>query len=875
MNEFFRRIYYLVNRRRLERELANDIEVHRELLGQEYQQDFGNTLRVREKSREAWGWNWLDHSVQDFRYGLRMLRKSPVFTLVALITLTLGIGGNTAIFTLMHAMLLRSLPVQRPDELVRITFAKPDLDFGLSGLMFDEIKKRQQVYSGVLAWTGSVERLSDNGEVRKVYIDLASGEALDVLGVRTVLGRGLTENDDKPGGGPDGWAAVLAYDYWMSRFNGAPGVLGRTLTVNDIPVTIVGVLPARFGDVEVGNHPIAVMPLELETRLHEKNSMRHMAGALWLTVMGRRKSGVSLARAREEIERLGPSILHDTDPKGVLSHGFFAGAKWGAESGRTGRLFLRSQYSQPLLLLQLLVGLILLICCANVAGLMLARSSARRHEFAVRAALGASRLRLLRQLCVEGGLMAVAGAAIGLAVAKLASARLVTTLMGQNAVSLDLSPDRGVLLFTTVVAVVAIIILALPSAFRATRVQPLDDLKTARVAPVTRSRAEGFLVSAQVGLSVVLLVSAGLLAGTLHRLLTIDPGFRTAGMVVIPTDFSKEGKSGQERLALYEQLLRRVAALPNVLAVSAEEIPLLSGWTSSTHMQSTLPDGSLREDDALYYNRVGPNYFATAVTRVIAGRDVEFSDRLHTPSICWINQTAAAFFFPAGNALGQLLTDGDKPTDHYQVVGVVEDAKYTSLREAPRRIIYWSFLQQEMEDSMRLVVRTDNVAAATAAVRGVLRQMAPTAPVLDAITVHDQLNESIGRERVTAMLSIFFGGLALLLAATGVYGLLSYQVIQRTREIGVRIALGATRRNILRVVIKRAGLLTLFGVVVGLTASSAVARLLTGLLFEIKPHNLAIYVVAAAALLAAALVASYLPARRAARVDPMIALRSE
>jgi predicted permease len=875
MGEFFRRIYYLINRRRLERELANDIEVHREMMGRGYEKDFGNRLRVRERSREAWGWSWLDHLGQDFRYALRVLRRSPVFTLVALITLTLGIGGNTAIFTLTHAMLLRSLPVERPDELVNIRYGKPETEYGISGPMFDEIKKRQQVFSDVLAWSDTSAELSDGGEVRQAYIALASGEALDVLGVRPVLGRGLKENDDQSGGGAGGWVCMLGYNYWTARFNADPGVLGRTLTLNDVPVTIVGVLPRGFDGVVIGNHPIAVLPLEFETRLHPDFPYRHQVGAMWLTVMGRRKPGATLAQARAEIERIGPGILHDVDTKGIFNHGFFSGGQWGVEPGRTGHLYLRSQYGEPLLFLQILVGLILLICCSNVAGLMLARASARRHEFAVRASLGASRMRLVRQLCVEGSLLAMTGALVGLVLAKAASRGLVSVLIRQDAIQLDLSPDRSVLLFTMGAAVMATIILALPSAFRATRGQPLNDLTAPRVAPGTRTRAEFFLVVTQVSLSVVLMVSAGLLTGTLHRLLTTDPGFSTEGVVVIPTDFSKQGKSDEHRLALYEQVLRRVAAEPNIQAVSAEEMPLLSGWSSGVHMQSTLPDGSIRDEESLYYNRVGPTYFATAGTRVVAGRDVQFSDRLNAPRVCWIDQSAAAFFFPGGNALGQILTDGDKPTDRCQVVGVVQDTKYTSLREEPRRILYWPFLQQPMERSMYVMVRTNNVAAATAEVRRLLHEVVPTAPLLDAITVRDQLNQSIGRERTVALLAVFFGALALLLAATGVYGLLSYHVTRRTREIGVRIALGATRTNILGFVIWRAGLLTLAGLAVGLTASSLVARLLTGLLFEVKPHDPATYVTAAGVLLGAAVVASYLPARRAARVDPMIALRSE
>ena len=837
---------------------------------------FGNAAWTKEETRRADIVPWLETIAQDVRYALRLYRKSPTFTAVALITLTLGIGANTSVFTLTHAMLLRSLPVERPGELVTIRYSKPDQEFGLSGPIFDEMRKRQQVYSGIFGWAGNLAELRDGDEVRQVYVAVASGDALHVLGVRPALGRILTPEDDHPGGGVNGWVCMLSYNDWVARFNRDPKVLGRSLTINGTAVTIVGVLPRGFDGIQVGGRPVAVMPLEFEPVLHPKFPYRHQAGALWLTVMGRLKPGATLAKAREEIQRIGPAIQHDTDPKGILSKGFFGGSKWGVEPGRTGRLFLRSTYREPLLFLQGLVGLILLICSANVAGLMLARASARRHELAVRAALGASRLRMIRQLAVEGGLLAAAGAAAGLAMAKVSSELLVRTLAGRNPVALDLSPDPGVLLFTTAVAALATVVSALPSALRATRVQPVDDLKSVRTTFAASTWAEASMVAAQVGLSAVLLVAAGLLAGSLYRLLTVDPGYATTGVVVIPTDFSKVGKTGEERLARYEELLQRVAALPGVQSVSAEEMPLLAGWVSNTNMKSILPDGSEREDDDLFYNRVGPNYFATAGTRLLEGRDVQFGDRLSAPYVCWINQTAAKFFFPAGNAVGQILSDdGTKPSDRCQVVGVVQDSKYTSLREAPKRILYTPFLQQPMETGMRLMVRSDNLEAATAEVRRVVHDMAPLAPVLDAITVHDQVHQSIGREQAVALLALFFGGVGLLLAGVGVYGLLTYQVVQRMREIGVRIALGATPGDVTGLMARRVAALAGSGLIVGLAISAAVARLLGGLLFQIKPYDPAIYVSSGLLLLAAASVASFFPARNASRVDPMVALRYE
>ena len=858
---------------------------------------FGNRTLVKERTRRADIIPWLETFAHDIRYALRLYRRSPLFTAVAVITLTLGIGANTAMFTLTHAVLLRGLAVEHPEELVRITFSKPDQDFGLSGPMFDEIQKRQQTYSGVLGWSGSLVKVGKAGDIHETYAALASGNAFPMLGVEPAAGRLLTPADDHPGGGSDGWTTVLAYEYWVSHFNSSASAVGQTITVEGTPVTIVGVLPRNFEGVLVAAKPAFVLPLEMEPILHPQFPMRHAEGGLFLTVIGRLKQAKTLAEAREEIRRIGPSIQHDTDPKGILNKGFFAGSTWGVESARTGRMYERSRYREPLLFLQALVGAILLICVANIAGLMLARSSARRHEFAVRAALGASRMRIMRQLAIETGLLALVGGAASLAVANSASRAVVIALIGTRS-ALDLSPDWVVFGFTAGIALFVTVAAAVPAALRSTRVQPVNDLKSG-TAVGGRTRTESVFVAAQVGLSMVLLVSAGLLAGSLRHLLTLDPGFSTSGIVLVPTDFSSldNAKSGMiagastvktdvtatrtdsKAQVAYKTVLERLKPLPNIHGVSAEAVPLLTGWISSTSLRTTGENGTQRADDQLSFNTVGPDYFATAGTAVLQGRDVSFNDDHSGEKVCWLNRSAAKYLFPAGDALGKPLVDIDSGKPRCVVAGVVQDTKYTSLKAPSPRMVYEPYLQVGDEpfrqQDLFLMIRTDNVQAAMESARRVLREVAPTTPLLDAVTVSQQLHKSIGQEQTTAMLAIFFGGLALLLAGIGLYGLLSYQVVQRTREIGVRIALGASRGNVVALIAWDIGLLLGTGLAVGIVASFGVSRLIGGLLFEMQRFDPWTYAAAVCLLGVAAVIATCVPTRRATRVDPMIALRYE
>jgi predicted permease len=816
--------------------------------------------------------------LQDVRYALRMLRKSPGFSAVAVIIIALGIGANTAIFTLTYALMYRSLPVPQPNQLVRVTFSKPDFDFGLSGPMFDEIKKRQQVFTGLLAWHAANFTVTENDESPSVRGAFASGDALTTLGVRPELGRNLLPSDDQSGGGRDGWASVISYDYWRSHFNQNPSVIGKSLVVEGIPVTVVGVMPAGFEGPDIGTHPDLIMPLEFEVRIHGKDATRHHEGSLWLTVMGRLKPGATVAQARADILRIAPQVFQAADTKHILDHGFFAGCHFDAVAGRTGRAFVREQYGKPLLVLQVLVGLILFIACTNLAGLVIARTSNRRRELAVRIAVGAPASRLIRQLCTETSLIVLFGSMVAFAFARVANTALLDALMGPDALFLDLRPDLGVLLFTGGITALAALFAGLIPAISAVRSQPALALKQAGATAVEGSVQPGrWLVVIQTGVSVLVVVAAALFASSFYRLLNMNPGFRSEGVIIIPTDLHRRPETGDQLSELYQRVLDRLQGMSGIQTVSAEAIPLLSGWTSSTALRSILPDGSSRQDDDVSYNRIGPAYFAAMGSRLIAGREFLSSDRAKGSPVCILNQSAAQYFFPNANPVGSYLSSTgnskQEPT-RYQVVGVVEDAKYTSLRTPAPRMVYKPFLQ-ERGDNLFLIVRTDNIAQALASVRGALLEFAPGTPALTPITMRAQLHLSIGQEQTTAMLATFFALIALLLTAIGVYGLLAYQVSRRTAEIGIRIALGARPSQVSWIVLREALLLVGIGVVIGALTAAGTTRWIASFLYGTKTMDPYLYATAIALMLTVAFAASWIPARQATRVDPMRALRSE
>jgi len=820
----------------------------------------------------------MDTLLQDVRYGLRLLAKSPAFTCIAVITLALGIGANTAIFTLTHALLLRSLPVPEPDRLMHITFSKSGVHNGLSGPLFDSIKRHQQAFDGMLAWSTHQFEWTDGDEVRKLRGAFASGDTFPTLRIQPAIGRLLNDVDDHAGGGPNGWAAVISYGLWRDRFHGDAGVLGHTLRLEQTPVTIVGVMPKEFEGIEVGAQPQIILPLHFEVQIRGKAAYLPQEGFLWLQVMGRLKPGMTQSQALAEMQRIEPHVLAEADKTHILSR-FFSGMRPAVSSGRNGLAWVRKEYGQPLLLIQILVGLILLICCTNLGTLLSARASARRHEMAVRSALGAHRSRVIRQLLVENALLSAAGAGLGLLFAQPASQRLLSSLLKRETIQLDLSPDWTVLLFTTAVAALTVLLSGMLPALRATRVNVVTDLKeSASSVHGDRASRERWLLPLQIGLSMVLLIGAGLFSTTLYRLLSTPLGFSTRGVVIVPTDFEKIKVSDNEKAALYQRILERLSTEPAIESASAESIPMLREWRSSIRVSALSSNARSSDIQTLFYNHVGANYFSTVETPVLIGADFSSIDRCHEHLVCILNQSAANTLFPQQNPISKVVrVEGDKPTN-FEVIGVVEDTKYTTLRAPVPSTFYVTFLESPETanlSSLYLVLRTRNNTAAIAAARQVLRELAPGAPQLKAATMKEEVRISVGREIVIATLSTFFAGLALLLTAIGLYGLLAYSVNCRTSEIGLRMALGAERSDVVSMIMREAFFLVILGLIGGAALALPATRYISSLLYGIKEHDAAVYVAAAALMLLVALIAAWLPAKRAADTDPMVALRYE
>lgn len=828
--------------------------------------------------------------IDDLRYGVRTLLNAPGFTAVALLTLALGIGGNTAVFSLTYAALLRPLPVHEPDRLAVLGYLNPKArssGFGLSQPLIEDIARRQSVFSGIMAWRDTALTLNENGEARRLEVALASGNAFDVLGIRPALGRAIAPEDDHEGGGPSGWAAMLNYSFWQAHYHGDPQVLGRSIEIEGVAATIVGVAPAHFDSVAAGSRADVILPLAFDRILVGKPQ----PGAMMYAVLGRLKPGVTLQQAQAHIASFSAQVIAENDPQFILRRGFFAGGQIHVSSGKFGREGPASSLREELFVLEALVGIVLLICCANVAGLLSARLAARQHELAVRAALGASRARLLRQLALEALLLCAAGAVAAVLTADSIAPVLLRTLLprsvemgGPEYVALSFTPDWRVLLFTFSLALASALLIMVFPGLRATRVDVARDLSagTQKMAG-SRSRSEGWIVSGQVAFASLLVVAAGLFASTVYHLLSIDPGYRTSGVVVVPTDLHLVAKTNADLAALYERLIERLRTMPGVESASAEQIPMLNDWIASTNYASVLKDGSLREDEHLFFNAVGADYFAASGTRILAGRDFQSLDRDSKHMVCALNQSAADYFFPQGNAVGSSVSDysSKKLGDPCEVIAVVADTKYTNLMQTPPHIVYWTFMENFGEGlgsarwELYLVLRTADPALAAASARQALRELAPGAPALTPITMNEQLRESIGTPIAMASLAVAFALLALLLTALGLYGTLSYQVNRRTREIAIRMAVGADAGDVVRMVVRRALLLTAAGLVLGLIAAGFTAPLLRSMLFGVRPVNPIALAGAAVLLLAIAAVASFLPARRATEVDPMLALRAE
>jgi putative ABC transport system permease protein len=823
---------------------------------------------------------------QDVRYGARLLRLNPAFTIVAVASLGLGIGANTAIFQLLNTVRLRTLPVQDPQQLATVKIANREWASGafssehpdITNPQWEQIREHQQAFSGIAAWSGETFNLARGGQVRNAQGVWVSGEFFNVLGVPPVLGRVFSAADDRRGCGSPG--VVISYSFWQREFGGQPSALGKTLTLNGYPFAVIGVTREGFNGIEVGKSFDAAAPICSEAAVKAEYSRLDKRYGWWLALVGRLKPGWTMARASAQMAAMSPVVFEPTVPANYGPDGVkhYLPYKLGAFPGGTGLSQLRESYENPLWLLLSIAGLVLLIACANLANLMLARASAREREIAVRLAMGASRGRLIRQLLAESLLLAIVGAAFGAVLASVLSRFLVSFISTQgNPLFVDLQPDWRVLGFTAALAVFTCVLFGLAPALRATNTAPGAVLKASgRSMTASRERfgLRRILVVSQVALSLVLLVGALLFVRSLRKLATLDAGFRQDGILITQLDLTRLHLPKERRQAFKHDLITRMEAIPGVdVAADTTIVPISgNGWNQHVWIHGQSKGNS-------WLARITPGYFKTIGTALTAGRDFNDHDTLTSPKVAVVNQMFTRKYLDGANPIGKTfhLEQGPgEPDPEYQVIGEVKDTKYGELREELRAIAFFPAAQDASPDEgAQILVRSS--LPLTSLVAALKRTIAGVSPEIsiDFQVFKSQIQDSLLRERLMATLSSFFGFLAALLATVGLYGVMSYMVAQRQNEIGIRMALGANSSDVLRMILSEAALLLGIGLIAGTALALAAGRAAGSMLFGLQPHDPPTLLIGAALLGAVALAASFLPARRAASLEPMAALREE
>jgi predicted permease len=850
---------------------------------------FGNITGIKETVREMNTIGFVETFWQDVRYGVRVLRLSPGFFIIATLSLALGIGANTAIFHLLDAVRLRSLPVQSPEQLLRIKIAPNEKccsgnfsarNSDLTYAQWDQIRQQQQAFSSVLAFGDTQFDLTTGGEVRFAQGYWVSGSFFSTLGVQPLLGRVFNERDDRPGCGSPG--AVISYPFWQREYGGDANAIGKTVTLDGHAFQILGVTPASFFGVEVGRHFDAMVPICSEAWVRGENSNLGKRHHWWLGVMGRLRPGWTAARATAQLQAVSAAIFQNTLPPNYTSDTAknYLTYKLTTEPGQSGVSELRHDYSNPLLMLLAIAGLVLLIACANLANLMLARASVREREIAVRMAIGASRGRLIRQLLVESLMLAFAGALLGAILAQALSSYLVRFLTTTNSpIFVDLGTDWRLLGFTAGLAILTCILFGLTPAIRATSTTPGAVMKASgrgMTAGRERFGLRRALVVSQVALSLVLLVGALLFVRSLQNLLTLDAGFRSEGLLITGIDASRLNYAAPRRAQLYREILDRLRATPGIqFAASAPIVPISgSRWNDMI----TIPEQKDDKDMITNFTSVSGGYFRTLGSPFLAGRDFEDHDAMSAPKVAIVNQSFVHKFLKGANPLGttiRIVTGPGEPPLSYQIVGLTKDAKYQSLRDDFSSTVFVADSQKEAGTGTTFIVRSnEQLGPLLSSIKQTILAVNPGIS-FQFQTFHSQVEDSLLRERLMATLSGFFGFLAATLATIGLYGVISYMVARRRNEIGIRIALGADRWNVLGLVLGEAGKLLAIGLVIGIALAVAAAQAAASMLYGLKPQDPVTILLAVLLLAAVAVPASLLPAGRASRLEPMAALRED
>jgi predicted permease len=828
--------------------------------------------------------------LQDLRYALRTLRKSPLFTMVAVLSLALGIGANTAIFTLIHQLILELLPVKHPEELVLLTsrgqhYGSNTGSNAISYPMYQDIRDKNQVFSGMFCKYGVTLSLNFEGRTELVSGELVSGNYFPVLGVGAAVGRVFNSSDDLiQGGNP---LAVLSYGFWKTRFGGNRNAIGARILVNGYPLTIVGVSQAGFDGVEMGTSPQIRIPMTMKKEVTSFFYSLNDRRGRFAQVFGRLKPGMTLEAAKAGLQPLYHQILQmevqEKDFARTTEYTRQQFLKMWLEvlPASKGRSDLRRQFTNPLWALMAIVGLVLLIACSNVANLLIARAAARQKEIAVRLALGASRRRLICQLLEESVLLSAAGGLAGLGLAVWMDRTLIGFLpLGVTPLTVSSMPDGRVLGFTFAVAVLTGFVFGLAPALQATRPELAGTLKD-QAGSVVGGTAVGLrksLVVAQVSLSLLLLIGAGLFIQSLRNLRDLNPGFHTENLLTFAMDPTLNGYKPERSLQFYRELTDRMNALPGVKSGALAVVQILDGneWDQTVTVEGYTTKQGEYVDPHMQF--ISPRFFDTMGIPVLLGRDFTIQDDKGRPKVAIVNEKFARRYFGGANAIGRHVGMGGNPgtkTD-IEIVGVVKDTKYESMRDEIPYEMYLPYRQMDFVLGMTAYLRTeadpDNMFAL---LRRTVREVDSNVPVYRMRTLEQQLDKSLMSERLLATLSAIFGCLATLLAAVGLYGVMAYMVARRTREIGIRMALGASGGSVVWLVMREVLLLAVVGLAIGLPSAWALTRLVETQLFGIKAADPPTMTVAAIGIAAVAALAGYFPARRATGIDPMRALRWE
>jgi predicted permease len=880
-----RRILLKLRRRRsLERDMEAELAFHRELAREHSNPiGLGNLARIQEEARDLWRFSIVEDFWRDVAYALRSLRRTPGFAVVAILTLGLGIGANTAIFTLLHRITLALLPAEEPQQLIEILGTRgggpPGTSFSYQALL--NLRSQAQLCSGIIGFSDiTFHTLIDGNAMERRPGLLVTGNYFSSLGIRTVRGRPITPEDDQTGNGNA--VAVISHAMWQDRLGGDPEAIGKTLVLENVPFTIIGVAPSNFNGLEIGRHTDIWVPLESERRMRQP-SYTSSAGYKWVRMVARLKAGVMIQQASAELVDLYTKVVIENeiadvqredprfDPEAIKRM-----RTWSlvVKPAGTGLSRTREQYAKPLQVLMAIVGLLLLIACTNVANLLFVRALAREKEIALRLSLGAKRSRLIRQLLTESAVLVTAGGALGLVSAYVLTRYLAAFLASSDALVLDVAPNSATLGFTAAVAVFAVVLFGLAPALRSTDMDFAGKLKAgAQSSPGIKShRWSAGLVISQVALLLVLILSAGLFLRTLHNLNSIDLGFDRSNVLLVTIDPFGTTHTQEQLRPLSMELQEKIEGLPGVRAAAVTRFEPISGG-SGVNLSFVIPREGAEPISArnIWVNYVGIGYFATLGVPIIGGREFNHQDSNSTARVAIVNQTFAQRYLGNASPVGKTIMARGTTIE---IIGLVANAKYAEIRGEMEPTVYYDIYKQ-FALPLQLLIRTERqpealLPSVRAAVRSVIGNVS-----LRERKLSDHIDASIVRERLVATLSALFGGLALLLAVIGLYGVVSNSVARRTKEIGIRIALGFDRRSAISMVLREVFLLVGGGIALGLPLAMLITRSVASLLYGLAPDDPLTVVGSVGALLVSAFAAGFIPARRAAWIDPMVALRDE